>query len=95
MFNDDTDNEAFFDEKEFPLESDMDDPSDSDDFVDDETTTRTVPCPGCGRDVYEDAERCPSCGDFVSRSSGSSHQPLWIIAGVVVCVVVVVLCFVL
>ena len=32
----------------------------------DDGASETVPCPRCGADVYEDAEQCPACGDYVS-----------------------------
>ncbi len=31
----------------------------------DEDDFETQACPSCGADVYEDAEQCPACGDYV------------------------------
>lgn len=40
----------------------------------------TVPCPECGVEIYDDAEQCPHCGQYVVYS-GSSHvwtgRPIW------------------
>jgi hypothetical protein len=47
--------------------------SDSDDFDDgphdepDEADLAT--CPACGAEVYEDAEQCPVCGEWITRST--------------------------
>jgi hypothetical protein len=30
--------------------------------------SETEPCPDCGAQVYEDADRCSKCGRYVSRS---------------------------
>ncbi len=62
---------------------------DEDDFGDDEGG-ETVPCPYCGADVYEDAERCPSCGKYISREDAPSRVPLWIKLTALVCIVVAV-----
>jgi hypothetical protein len=37
-------------------------------------STRALPCPSCGRDVYADAERCPSCGDYVTPLAGAAAR---------------------
>jgi hypothetical protein len=33
----------------------------------------------CGMDVYEDAEKCPLCGEFFSRQPGEAWRgkPMW------------------
>ncbi len=67
------------DEREYP------DPSDQDDS--DETDT--IPCPHCGESVYEQAEWCPKCGKYLSRDDSRAHAGLLIAAGVVVCLVIV------
>ena len=56
-----------------------------DDRPADDGTPETVPCPACGAEVYEDAERCPACGDWIThRRTGaaaftgpSGVRPLW------------------
>ncbi len=56
---------------------DWDDDHDPDD-PDDDDTSLTVACPVCGADVYEDAEHCPSCGDFIVLSTSPwTGKPLW------------------
>lgn len=48
--------------------------------------TDTVDCPACGAEVYEDADCCPLCGEFLTLSSGSGpwqgRSGWWIAAGV-------------
>lgn len=31
----------------------------------------TIACPNCGAAVYEDAEQCPQCGEYLIRGSTS------------------------
>jgi len=44
----------------------------------------TEPCPNCGREVYEEAERCPYCGEYIIRSSNplAGRPTWWIILGI-------------
>jgi predicted nucleic acid-binding Zn ribbon protein len=52
----------------------------------------TAPCPACGAEIYDDAERCPECGHYQSREDQRrSATPVWIIATAVLCLVIVVL----
>ena len=66
-----------------------------DDWVDDayeeddyggEDDDYTVECPECGADVYEDAEQCPVCGNYIIHTSSSypwKDRPMWwIVIGV-------------
>lgn len=57
---------------EGPLEEDLD-------AFGEETASTTAPCPECGADIYDDAERCPACGQYVTiRSQGPwAAKPLW------------------
>lgn len=50
------------------------------DYGDDDDESEVVSCPACGGDVYEDAERCPRCGDYIVHSSTGyvwKDRPLW------------------
>ncbi len=58
-----------------------DDIDDEEDRDDDET----MPCPHCGESVYDDAERCPECGRYLSPDDISHRKPWWVVAGAVVC----------
>jgi len=45
-----------------------------------------VPCPFCGRSVYEFADVCPGCGNFIGGSDEPpSRRSWWMIAGLVLC----------
>jgi endogenous inhibitor of DNA gyrase (YacG/DUF329 family) len=47
-----------------------------------ENEDATIPCPQCGRPIYEDAERCPYCGEYVSdHDAAPTRKPWWIILG--------------
>ena len=42
-------------------------------------STPTAPCPKCGCDVYDDAEQCPLCGEYLTRErSQASSFPVWV-----------------
>ena len=60
-------------------ESDWDDLDDDDLDEDDETSV--VTCPSCGAEVYEEADVCSHCGDFLvgaaGRRSGRSVGTGW------------------
>lgn len=44
----------------------------------------TAPCPYCGSAIYDDAERCPDCGRYLSREDRPpSRKPWWIVVGVI------------
>lgn len=58
--------------------------SDSDDFDDspddDSEVAEVIRCPACGADVYEDAEQCPECGEWITFSTRPfAGRSLWFI----------------
>ncbi len=55
------------------------------DEIDDE---ETIPCPYCREPLYEDAERCPSCGQYISSVDAPRRQPWWVVLGVVLGLIV-------
>ena len=71
---DDEDDDDGVVDREAPDESDMD-PDDGDD----DHGVDTVPCPYCGRPVYEHADICPHCRNFISFQDAPRHRPLWIV----------------
>ncbi len=42
-----------------------------------------VPCPECGREIFDDAPQCPHCGNFVMSdvSVWSARPRWWIVLG--------------
>ena len=73
---------------ELPDASDVDDP-------DDEDVAETVACPYCREPVYEAAERCPHCGSYISSEDAPLRRPWWIVAGVLLCLAIILLVWVL
>jgi predicted nucleic acid-binding Zn ribbon protein len=62
-------------------------PEPEDDFDDDELPDGVyhddepalVKCPHCGEEVYEEAQYCPKCENFISvESRASDAKPMWI-----------------
>ena len=46
----------------------------------DDDETEIVCCPECGSDVYEDAEQCPHCGQYIVHHHAGyawRGRPLW------------------
>ncbi|MCA9026639.1 MAG: zinc-ribbon domain-containing protein [Planctomycetaceae bacterium] len=72
----------------------MDDWDDEEEWPDDSCNEDEVdlrPCPSCGAEIYEDAEQCPYCGEYVVWSNSAfSGKPLWwIILGLIGMVAVI------
>lgn len=65
----DLDADDYLDDREYP---------DGPDDDDDETDT----CPYCLRSIYEDSERCPECGHYLSAEDRPKRYPWWLIVGV-------------
>lgn len=63
---------------------DDDDPE----FDDDDDDDLTVSCPHCGEPVFEDAEQCPSCGNYLSKEDTPWSRPVWLVVGVVICLAI-------
>lgn len=77
------------DDRDLPDPADMDPPGIEDD-------ADTFPCPYCRDSVYETAEVCSNCGSCIlDESVARRGRPWWLVAGVVVCLVIVVLTWVL
>ncbi len=52
--------------------------AESDDFAEDDDAD-FVDCPACHKPIYEDSERCPYCGDYVTQSTAIwANKPRWI-----------------
>ncbi len=39
----------------------------------------TVPCPYCRREIFEDAVRCPHCGEYLSDEDAPAGPRPWLI----------------
>jgi len=47
--------------------------------------SETLPCPVCGEEIFEDAERCPYCGQYVTpRLGGHSGWGKWLLFGLAI-----------
>jgi hypothetical protein len=50
-------------------------------------SAETVPCPYCHRPVYEEAERCPHCEQYLTEEDRPVRPP-WLVAGAFLCLLV-------
>ena len=66
-------------------EGDLEDYEYPDEPDDDDDDDETIPCPHCREPVYEDAERCPNCGKYLSREDAPRRRPWWLVLGAFVC----------
>jgi predicted RNA-binding Zn-ribbon protein involved in translation (DUF1610 family) len=69
---------------------------DLDDWPEEDDEAEVAACPKCGADVYEDAEQCPLCGEWITRSTHPfAGRSLWFVAvgllGVIVTIAALVL----
>jgi hypothetical protein len=69
-----------------------DDPDDGDgawqpdDEPDDD---ETIPCPHCQAPVYEGAEQCPACGNYLSEEDDPpARKSWWIVLGAILCLLI-------
>jgi uncharacterized paraquat-inducible protein A len=60
-----------------------DDPADDgpgpEDLESDDDESGTESCPNCGAAVYEDAPRCPKCGQYIIRETRGTKWSLWVV----------------
>lgn len=57
---------------------------------DEDDPGETAPCPHCGEIIYDDSERCPDCGRYLSREDRPASRPWYVILGVILCLGMVV-----
>jgi hypothetical protein len=60
-------------------DDDWDDDDYDDDEFDEDDPDAWYECPLCGADVYEEADVCPACGDYIKPKlvSRSDARPMW------------------
>ena len=85
-FDDDDDDRSGLADREYPDSRDIGN--------DDEDDVDTEPCPHCGEPVYDQSQRCPHCGQYMTPGS-AVKKPRWFVVGVIACVVIVVLSWIL
>lgn len=80
-WNDDAD-----DGRDWSADEGFDDPVDAD--ADDEPT---VPCPGCGQDIYAEADACPYCGEYLLYSDMPRQgRPAWVTIGAMLALIAMI-----
>lgn len=66
---------------------DDDGASPDDDLIDNDDDDRTIPCPACGAGIYEDADQCPRCGEWIAPGAAVSRRRGWATAVVLLMVI--------
>jgi hypothetical protein len=55
--------------------------------ADENGEVETVRCPSCGQHIYEDAQRCPFCENYLTEED-AAPRPKWFVATVLVCIAI-------
>jgi hypothetical protein len=69
------------------------DPSDQDDDGD-EASVDELPCPFCRKPVYEGADVCPHCGNFITFGQPQSTRKRWVLLGIVLVLIAAIMGYV-
>ena len=60
------------------MSGEWDDDYDEEDWPDDDDSVILIRCPHCDADVYEEAEQCPACGEYIVHGTRIwDGKPLW------------------
>ncbi len=46
-----------------------------------------LPCPSCGAMIYEETEKCPYCGEWVTPRNAGQRMPWWVTIGGIIAIV--------
>jgi predicted nucleic acid-binding Zn ribbon protein len=71
----DHDDDDGTDEYDADRDYDPDEPETYPSGLYDDDGPAVVPCPFCRAEVLEDTERCPRCGNYLSREDAPSREP--------------------
>ena len=85
-YDDDPDTGPDLTDRDLPDETDTDDSDGSD-----TDNAETIPCPYCRKPLFEGAEFCPRCKNYLSAEDAPRRYPWWLVAGVILCLVLVLL----
>ena len=73
------DDDDFEDEADESWDADEDEVDDLDDDDSDDADD-TIPCPYCGKQIYEDAVRCPKCERYLTdEDRTTTSKPRWVV----------------
>ena len=78
------------DDREDPDPSDQDSSDDDDEKGDEDTFA----CPFCNKPVYEGADVCPHCRNFITFSEGKTYRKLWVALGGVLALAAAIMAYV-
>ncbi|HUY93083.1 MAG TPA: zinc ribbon domain-containing protein [Pirellulales bacterium] len=80
------DRDEDFEDDDFDDDWEAPEPDDRDD-----DELELLPCPACGKLIYEEAEACPYCGEYVTHSTSAlAGKPIWYLALAIIGVVAVI-----
>src|SRR5687768_3780594 len=73
---------------------DREDPDPSDQDASDDEDEDTLPCPFCGKPVYEGADVCPYCRNFITFDTPGRSRKRWALIGGVLALVAAIMAYV-
>ena len=56
-------------------------------MYDEEPDDHIVPCPHCGKDIFDEVAQCPHCQQYISATDFNKQTPTWVIVLIVLTVV--------
>lgn len=69
-----------------------DEPGDEDSASCDSDDDYLTTCPYCGESIYDDAERCPKCQNYISdEDAPAGKRPWWFALGFLLCLLILYL----
>lgn len=72
-------------------DNDLDDEDDDSGDVESSEDDSTSACPHCGKAVYDDAEQCPACGEYLSQEdAAATPRKWWVVVTAVICLVLAI-----
>lgn len=91
--DDDPDEWDESDEYDAERDYDPDDPETYPAGLYDDHGPPTVPCPHCGKEVFEDSEQCPRCGNYLSKEDGpaAGRGGTWVVLMILAVLAAIVL----
>jgi predicted nucleic acid-binding Zn ribbon protein len=70
-------------------EDDPDEPDESEMDFGDSADLR--PCPSCRKPIYDEAEVCPHCGNYVGEEKAKHRKPLWFVLAAIIIIATILL----
>ena len=86
--------QSAFDDDDAHDDDDREDPDPSDQDSSDDEDEDTLTCPFCRKPVYERADICPHCRNFITFDDTKTNRKLWVWIGIVLALAAAIMAYV-